>query len=232
MMANIREIFLSLQGEGPYIGYRQLFIRFCECNLKCNYCDTDFSVKDCQIEYKSGSGEFEELRNPIEENILLEIISNFKNYHSISLTGGEPLLSCNFLLSLLPKLNSKIYLETNGTLPKKLDKVINMVDIISMDIKIPSSTGLKSYYAEHYEFIDIALKNKKEIFAKAVVSNKIAHSEMDYLKQISQKIPLIIQPITTNDKSLVLTKEKLFRISDKIPTARIIPQTHNFMGIL
>ena len=231
-MPNIREIFLSIQGEGPYIGNRQLFIRFCGCNLDCNYCDTDFSVKDCQIEYQSGSGKFEYIRNPIEEHILLEAIEKFKNYHSISLTGGEPLLEYNFLCNLLPKLNSKIYLETNGTLPSNLKKVINLVDIISMDIKLPSSTGLKSYYAEHYEFIDIALKNKKEIFAKAVVSNKIAHSEMDYLKQIAQKIPLIIQPITTNDKKLTLSKEKLFRLSEKIPSARIIPQTHNYMDIL
>jgi len=231
-MPNIREIFLSIQGEGPYIGHRQLFIRFCGCNLECNYCDTDFSVKDCQVEYLSGSGKFEYLRNPIEERILLEIIGKFKNYHSISLTGGEPLLACDFLLNLLPKINSKIYLETNGTLPASLKKAIGLVDIISMDIKLPSSTGLKSYYAEHYEFIDIALKNKKEIFAKAVVSNKIAPSEMDYLKQLSQKIPLIIQPITTKDKSLVLSKEKLFRISEKIPSARVIPQTHNYMDIL
>jgi organic radical activating enzyme len=231
-MANIREVFLSLQGEGPYIGHRQLFVRFCGCNLQCNYCDTDFAVKDCQVEYNSGSGQFEYIRNPIEEHILLEIIKKFKNYHSISLTGGEPLLSCEFLSNLLPKLNSKIYLETNGTLPKKLEKIINLVDIISMDIKIPSATGLKSYYAEHYEFIDIALKNKKEIFAKVVVSNKITNSEMDYLKQIAEKIPLIIQPITTQDKNLILSREKLFRLSEKIPSARIIPQTHNFLGIL
>ncbi len=231
-MPNIKEIFLSIQGEGPYIGCRQLFIRFCECNLKCDYCDTDFSVKDCQIEYKSGSDKFEYLRNPIEEHILVDIFKEFKNYHSISLTGGEPLLGYDVLLRLLPQLNAKIYLETNGTLPKNLKKVIDFIDIISMDIKLPSSTGLKSYYAEHYEFIDITLKNKKEIFAKAVVSNKISHSEMDYLKQISQKIPLIIQPITTKDKSLILSQEKLFRISEKIPSARIIPQTHNFMGIL
>ena len=40
----IKEIFESIQGEGPYVGYKQLFIRFCNCNLKCNYCDTEFSA--------------------------------------------------------------------------------------------------------------------------------------------------------------------------------------------
>ena len=38
----IKEIFESIQGEGLYIGSKQLFIRFCACNLKCKYCDTPF----------------------------------------------------------------------------------------------------------------------------------------------------------------------------------------------
>ena len=44
--AKIAEIFDSIQGEGPYIGYRQLFIRFCGCNLLCDYCDTEFDKGD------------------------------------------------------------------------------------------------------------------------------------------------------------------------------------------
>ena len=42
MEAKINEIFSSIQGEGPVVGYKQLFIRFCGCNLNCNYCDTEF----------------------------------------------------------------------------------------------------------------------------------------------------------------------------------------------
>jgi len=231
-MPNIKEIFLSVQGEGPYIGYRQLFVRFCGCNLNCDYCDTDFSVKDCYVEYLSGSGVFDKIRNPIEDKDLVEIIRQFRDYHSISLTGGEPLLAYKSLQSLLPKLNKKIYLETNGTLPEQLAQVVNLVDIIAMDIKIPSSTGLKSYLKEHYEFIDVALKAKKEIFAKAVVSEKISRTEIEYLNQVSKKIPIIIQPITTKDEGLILSKKKLFQISEKIPSARIIPQTHNYLNIL
>lgn len=232
-MPNIKEIFLSIQGEGPYIGHRQLFVRFCGCNLSCDYCDTDFSVKDCYVEFESGTGELKRYRNPLEEKDLVEIIKKFRNYHSISLTGGEPLLSEKSLLSILPQLGSrKIYLETNGTLPESLARVADLVDIISMDIKIPSSTGGKSYFKEHYEFIEVALRSGKEIFAKAVVTDKISRTEIEYLKQIADKIPLVIQPITTEDKNLVLSKKKLFQISEKIPNARVIPQTHNYLGIL
>ena len=78
--AQIKEIFVSIQGEGPYIGYKQLFIRFCGCNLSCNYCDTDTSNG---VTYT------------IEE--IMEIINNHQECHSISLTGGEPLLHTGFL---------------------------------------------------------------------------------------------------------------------------------------
>ncbi len=38
--AHIQEIFNSIQGEGIFIGLRQVFLRFCGCNLNCSYCDT------------------------------------------------------------------------------------------------------------------------------------------------------------------------------------------------
>ena len=39
----IKEIFASIQGEGIFVGVKQIFVRFCRCNLACKYCDTDFS---------------------------------------------------------------------------------------------------------------------------------------------------------------------------------------------
>ena len=60
--ARIKEIFPSVQGEGPFVGYKQLFIRFCGCNLACSYCDTDFRTVD-SVEYS------------VED--LVEIVKNF-----------------------------------------------------------------------------------------------------------------------------------------------------------
>ena len=44
--AFIKEIFTSVQGEGFFIGEKQIFIRFCGCNLKCDYCDTNFEKEN------------------------------------------------------------------------------------------------------------------------------------------------------------------------------------------
>ena len=113
----IKEVFQSIQGEGPYVGYKQLFIRFCNCNLKCNFCDTEFSEVSDFIEY-----------DPCE---LADIANVCENIHSISLTGGEPLLSVEFLKEFLPRVNKKIYLETNATLADKFLEVKPFIDIVS-----------------------------------------------------------------------------------------------------
>ncbi len=60
MKAPIREIFVSVQGEGPYVGYRQAFVRFPKCNLECLYCDTpkDWNAGNkCKVEQKPAPGE-------------------------------------------------------------------------------------------------------------------------------------------------------------------------------
>ena len=103
----IKEIFQSIQGEGIYIGTNQLFIRFSRCNLNCGYCDTDF---------KSDLKEY-------TKDELVKIVNAYKNIHSISLTGGEPLIETDFLVEFLPLIKHKIYLETNGVLFEQLKKL-------------------------------------------------------------------------------------------------------------
>lgn len=83
MKTKINEIFSSIQGEGPVVGYKQLFIRFCGCNLKCEYCDTEFLQGE---EYTA-----QELYEKVSKEY------DLRSFHSVSLTGGEPLLHAEFL---------------------------------------------------------------------------------------------------------------------------------------
>ena len=104
--AGISEIFSSIQGEGKYVGCRQLFIRLIGCNLDCPYCDTNNLAHDKSVPRKiknqrlSYSGDLT-LANPVTlDDILPYIKARLEEpHHSISITGGEPLLYPQFIVN-------------------------------------------------------------------------------------------------------------------------------------
>ncbi len=175
LSANITEIFPSIQGEGVYIGYKQIFVRFSGCNLNCLYCDTDHSALDYCCVYENGD-RFHEVKNPFTPLKLLAEIEKLQpeKHHSLSLTGGEPLLNAEFLKTFLKTFKNKypqvgIYLETNGTLADQFNEIASYVDIIAMDIKIESSTHQPLALEDHLQFIKNS--SDKNLLVKAVVSS-------------------------------------------------------------
>ena len=216
----IKEIFESIQGEGPYIGYNQLFIRFSQCNLSCSYCDTDF--KTAQKEYDA-----------LE---LADIVNKSENIHSVSLTGGEPLTEVDFLKEFLPLVKKKVYLETNGTLYKNLEKIINYVDIISMDVKLNSSSKNGDLFDLHNKFIETAVNGEKELFIKVVFDEQITDDEINNTIKCAEKynIQIILQP-KTEGEYLKLNKDVIINVYNKFlseyKNVRLIPQTHKFLNI-
>src|SRR5262249_16392481 len=148
MKAKILEIFRSIQGEGKYAGVPQVFVRFFECNMHCVWCDTPHSIGDTTRHYKEYT----------LEKLKAEISDRWKDCDSVNLNGGEPLLQADEIKKLIPyfkKNKMHTYLDTNGTLPAELKKVIDGVDIIAMDIKLPSSTKEKPFWKEHEDFLKI-----------------------------------------------------------------------------
>lgn len=215
----IKEIFPSIQGEGPFVGYKQLFIRLCGCNLSCKYCDTDFRTVDSK-EYTI--------------NDLVEIVNQNKDCHSVSLTGGEPLLNAGFLKEFLPQCPLPVYLETNATLAGELGQIIDFVDYISADIKLESCTGGNNLFSEHDSFFEIA--STKELFAKIVFDTNITEEEIIQCCKLGAKynIELILQPKMTNDKITFSNDyiEEIFNnFIKKYKKVRLIPQVHKFLKI-
>lgn len=223
--AKISEVFLSLQGEGLYVGVPQLFVRFYGCNLSCTFCDTNFDS------YKSFT----------EEALMSKVLEYNRPHHSISLTGGEPLLQADFISDFLDKYKKfyrkPVYLETNGTLYRELSKVIERVDIIAMDFKLPSSTRRASFWREHEEFLKIA-KNRKT-FIKAIITNKTNSEDIlrmtEIVKKISNDIAIVLQPVTTLADSEKASRESLARFrgitKESLRRVDIIPQTHKMIGV-
>jgi organic radical activating enzyme len=219
--AKITEIFTSIQGEGLYIGQVQTFVRFYGCNIKCGFCDE---------RRKTGFKEY-------SAQELMSVIIKESN-RVISFTGGEPLLYAGFLKEILPELKKKgfiVYLETNGTLKNKLLKIIDFLDIISMDIKLPSSTGCRAYWKAHADFLKEAVK--KKAFVKSVITNKTTLSDIkkavSIIKRIDKAIFFILQPITINNKIQKITKAQKFLdiANSTLDNVRFIPQVHKILDI-
>ena len=246
--AFIDEVFSSIQGEGLLLGEVQLFIRFSLCNLKCLYCDSPRALKKqrhARVEAKPFSQKFRKVPNPISKEELIRIVKRFDkdnaHYHSISLTGGEPLCQADFLKRFLrdaKKLGKIFYLETNGTLPLELKKIVRSVDIISMDIKLPSSSGQKIDFNEVEKFLELAAR--KEVFVKIVITSQTTISQLtrtcEIIAGVEKSIPLILQPVSKTRKfKKVPDPEKLYLAVRScraiLSDVRVIPQMHKALGM-
>ena len=247
MTTGISESFSSIQGEGRYVGCRQLFIRFIGCNMDCPYCDTNEMAHNnvpCVLEPAAGYEGALKLANPVSFDELMPYIA-FRlrqKHHSISLTGGEPLLHTAAIKELAARLKTfslPLFLETNGTLYDNLAKVIDDVNIISMDMKLPSDTK-ENHWHEHRRFLELAVQQHKDIYVKIVVSNESTAEDfaqaLDIIKDVDKSTLLVLQPITPMGGLHPSEPQKLLdwqsRALDVLDDVRVIPQTHRMMNVL
>lgn len=242
--AGLQEIFSSIQGEGLWVGTRQLFVRFNACHLKCLYCDTPQrpAAEQCEIEPVSGSGEKVLWDNPLSIEQVLEWIQHFHQqyrHHSLSFTGGEPLLYTAFLSELLPKATRllPIYLETSGTQPDKLEAVLPWIRYIAMDIKVPSATGEPMQVENHQAFYQ--LSRTKEMYIKLVIADNTTAEELSPVMDIvtDKTMPIILQPVTSlitgqNTVSAATIFQLETYLARYFDDVRVIPQTHKMLSLL
>ena len=223
--ARISNIFLSVQGEGIYLGIPQLFIRFYGCNLSCSFCDT----------------QEDSYRTFTKDSLMSKILGVKGVYHSISFTGGEPLLQADFIREFLSEYkrfyNKKIYLETNGTLYRELAKVIEYIDFIAMDFKLSSSTKSANFWKEHKNFLKLA--KEKDTFVKIVVTPNTSSEDIacavDIIQKCGKDIPVVLQPSTGDSTEHVpqreITENFRNKMKESLNRVEIIPQMHKIIGV-
>jgi 7-carboxy-7-deazaguanine synthase len=243
----ISEIFSSIQGEGFLAGRRQVFIRLTGCNLDCRYCDTMHEKADlCRVETRPGSAAFLHLPQPLPLQTVLDLLTEWVAalpgaHHSISLTGGEPLLGADILSSWLPELRRHlpIHLETNGTLYHELEQVIGQVDYISMDMKLPSSAGCREkLWDQHRLFLRIA--RASTVSVKVVVGDETPSDEIRQvcriIASVDPAIPLFLQPLSLSCGTIGICGAHLLSLqetaSSLLPDVRVIPQMHKLLRVL
>lgn len=223
MKAKVADIFFSFQGEGIYAGRPQAFVRFYGCICNCRFCDTPLTVYNKYT--------------PLE---LYRQIKRFTQpYHSLCITGGEPLLQKDFLkefLKLIKYDGITTYLETNGILADALDELIEEIDIVAMDFKLPSSTGMSKYWPEHRKFLKIA--SKKEVFIKMVICSTTERKDIDQalrllLKARAKSLPVVLQPNFFELSRELLAKMRRLQkyCSRHLDRVELIPQLHKMTGV-
>ena len=250
-MLKVNEMFLSFQGEAQSVGLPTLFLRFAGCNLQCEECDTNFH------QYKEMT---------VAQIIELIYEKNLGRAQIISLTGGEPLLQdTQEIFALMNKLywdgSYKFLLETNATLPNKLNKLLmdsnyelpNYIYTISADIK----TDKEGYFMQgveepQLEFFRIMAKYFQNNTIKIIITPEMVnwkteltplyHTVNKVLNVFSdKKVNISLTPITIKNEITPFKTEDLFNIYEQVKKAaehnsvsadiRVIPQMHVVMNI-
>jgi len=135
----ITEIYKSIQGESTYAGLPCVFVRLTGCNLRCSWCDSEYTF--------SGGH-----RMTAEE--IVEEVEHLSHSGLVEITGGEPMLQEREVIPLMQRLLDDGYtvlLETSGERP--LERVPRGVVKI-VDVKCPNSGEPDSFHVQNLEALD------------------------------------------------------------------------------
>jgi 7-carboxy-7-deazaguanine synthase len=173
------EVFSAIQGEAALVGERQVFVRLTGCNIRCAYCDQpealDLRPGPCRIERTPGRRDWQVVDSPLPVSALADAVDHLCQllpHHSISLTGGEPLMQSHRVLELAKQLAAAgrpVMLETNGTLVTSLERILPWITYVSMDVKLPSVDGERVAPDIQRRFLDTALRAGVTTWVKMVI---------------------------------------------------------------
>lgn len=203
-MVRINEIFYSIEGEGEWAGYPTIFIRFAGCNMNCRWCDT--AHKECSLE---GSP--------------MDIFTAMRDIpcNRVRLTGGEPLLQNEAIgiIRYLKEFGYKVAVETNGSIFSY--PVFSRVDLVSMDVKTPSSgeqsdsTVIEQTYSDfHSEF-------------KFVINDETDLNFCNDYRYLRDQMILMPNARMANEDKLKIMEH----VKDRYPRARYCVRLQDVLGV-
>ncbi len=230
LQGHLLEVFSSFQGEGPYAGLKQVFVRLSGCHLRCVYCDTPESWERSAGWTLAGVPR----RNPVTAEETLEAIRSLGPHPSASFTGGEPVLQAEFVREValgVRALGMKTYLDTSGTLADRLEKCADAIDIFAFDVKLPSCPGVKADREEVRRCLELA--RGREAFVKIVVMQDTREDELaEAARIVPAEMAIILQLATPVNPRTVppdgATLARLRRACGR--DVSVMPQLHVLAG--
>jgi 7-carboxy-7-deazaguanine synthase len=217
----ITEIYKSVQGESTYAGLPCIFVRLTGCNLRCTWCDSEYS-------FYGG-------KKMKQEEILAEVKNLSPNGGYVEITGGEPMLQEREVVPLMQRLldaGYKVLLETSG---ERLLASVPSAVVKIVDVKCPNSGEPDTFCIQNLD----ALTPKDEV--KFVISDRVDYEfARDFTNQhdlASKANAVLFSPAfsqsatgTRDSRHCLLDPEQLveWMLADNIP-ARLGLQIHKFI---
>lgn len=245
-VAPVVEVFSSFQGEGLLVGVRQVFLRLAGCPLSCAYCDTAAARQAtavCRVWHDPVGGVSEDLPNPVAASRVAAIVSGMvaaTPHHSVSFTGGEPLLHPDFVVAMAQRMAAgglQSYLDTACCLPDAMARVAPLMDWVAADYKLPSTI------AQPVPFEDFAAcwsQIERQRFVKLVVTSEVSRSEiLEFCRQMQATDPaarIVLQPVTPVVPGVEPPCPDLLyalaaTCAEYFADVRVIPQCHRLVGV-
>lgn len=265
--APVLEVFASLQGEGLFVGEPQVFVRLFGCPLRCRWCDTPGSWRvpaapRARLALAGGARRAEEgWATPFQVATWIAAAEPGRP-RTISVTGGEPLLWPGFLSALRTYTGPRrIHLETAGAHPEALAEVLDAVDHVSLDLKLPADLDRpeplgrafdgevaeptsEPVPADAVQWAEtrarvLELVRGRDACAKVIVSGARAAAEfrglLDDVAAIAPELPVFLQPVTPMNGVPAPSGAQLAELVElgleRGLTLRVVPQVHRLLGI-
>jgi len=212
---DVHSTFNTIQGEGPFSGYRAFFIRLAGCNLQCPGCDTEYTQGRAKVEISS-----------IVERARMSPAG------LVVITGGEPFRqNIAPLVKALIAAGKLVQIETNGTLPQS-PELPNVGCYVVCSPKTPSINQRLASRANAFKYVvDADNYDERDGLPTIVLGNQCRDGAVVARPPVGAKIPVFIQPADVKDAEQNL-RNNATAVRSCLETNRILQlQIHKLIGV-